>query len=138
MFLAILVIFLSHLFQQFSPRSTEQFQHLCKAIFGAKRRKFTNSLKTIGKFIKNTSFLAILFSNFRREAAIFLAIVFQQFWPRSGEKKFSILFSNFSKFFIFQQFFKSFKKTLPAGTHIPRGDSPGRTDWSSDRSELHF
>ena len=122
-FLAILVKFLfSIFFKQFSPQSTEHFKHFL-AIFGAKRRKFANSLKTTGKFIKNTLFqqfylaifaakrrffLAFVFSNFGRVAAnFFKAIVFQQFSPRSGEKKISIFFLQFFKKI---SFFSNFSK----------------------------
>ena len=129
-------IFLAICFQHFSPRKNEKVvfsnfgeiyvQHfffsnfrrkapnifsIFLVIFGAKRRKFANSLKTTGKFVKNTLFLALLFSNFRREAAIFFSNCFQQFWPRSGQFFFSnsflaIFAAKRRKFFlaIFQKF----------------------------------
>ena len=64
-------------YSNFATKRRTFLAYYILVFFGAKRRKFVNSLKTTGKFIKNTLFLAILFSNFRREAEIFFkAILF--------------------------------------------------------------
>ena len=91
-------IFFSH-FQQFSPKLV--YKTAEKHSFQQFSGGFSNFLSNF-RWIFSERFLAFFFSNSGREAAnFFLALLFQQFSPRSGEDFFSTFFQQFFRKFCF-------------------------------------